>query len=210
MFDYIATGYSAGFNPDKTKAPIVAVSTLPVEYPAVTGGADFGFNMKQIPLTQGKFALVDDEDFERVNQFKWQAHCERSIWYTLRSLPRREGKRLVMRLHRLILNAPPNMQVDHINGNGLDNRKENLRLCTHSQNNWNRIKKRGSSKFKGVHWHKVGKQWSSQICYNRKKIYLGLFQDPATAAKVYDDAAKKYFGVFAKTNRKLGLLWLEQ
>lgn len=151
---------------------------------------------KQIPLTQGKFALVDDDDYERVSQHRWCAKKDHKTHYATRCvyLP---GKETTQSLHRFILNAPPKTQIDHINGNGLDCRKENLRYCNHQQNCVNRF---GLSKkhYKGI--RKSKNRWTASICVMGRQMYLGSFASQELAARVYDRAARKYFGEFAKTN----------
>lgn len=157
--------------------------------------------MRKIKLTQGKFALIDEIDFELVSQFKWYyfKRKDRKNEYALTSIIK-DGKRTTIRLHCLIMNSPKNILIDHKNGNGLDNRRENLRLASNQQNQQNsQISKANKTGFKGVSIHPSGK-YQSSIRANNKDIYLGLFADPKEAAQVYDNAAKKYFGEFAKLN----------
>ena len=147
--------------------------------------------MKYIQLTQGKFALVDDEDFENVNHFKW--FYEKS-GYACR---RKSGRSI--RMHRFITNAPENMEVDHINGNGLDNRQENLRICTHKENIRNaKVRKDNTSGYKGVYWHRLAKKWQARVFFNGKHISLGYFDTKDKAANAYNQAAKQYFGDFIR------------
>jgi hypothetical protein len=155
--------------------------------------------MKEISLTKGKLALVDDEDFEYLNQWKW--YCS-PFGYALRSQSRRlPGPRIAIKMHRVVCNTPEDMETDHINGNKLDNRRSNLRACTRSENQHNRNKLVGNtSGFKGVTWHIKSKKWASYIVVNNHQIYLGLFQDIIDAANAYDSSAKKYFGEFARLN----------
>ena len=105
-------------------------------------------------------------------------------------------------MHRRILNAQTGQEVDHANHNGLDNCRENIRLCTKNQNQWNQNKhqRRTSSRFKGVSWKGRNKKWCAQVQFNGKNIHLGLFTDDESAARVYDEAAKRLFGEFAKLN----------
>ena len=105
-------------------------------------------------------------------------------------------------MHRQILHPPGHLFVDHINHNGLDNRKANLRPATCAQNNYNRIhlRKSQSSKYTGVSWQKQSKKWMVQIRYKGRRIFLGLFEDEIQAAKAYDKAAKIYHGEFASLN----------
>lgn len=159
--------------------------------------------MKQIPLTQGKFAIVDDEDYEWLNQWKWYARKHRNTFYAIRNTNQQSSERKHVRMHRLILGLRKGdgKTSDHKNGNGLDNRRKNLRICTKSQNSQNRLPlKNTSSKFKGVYWDKKGKIWRAGIQKNSKRIYLGCFKSEIEAAKAYDRKAKELFGEFALCN----------
>jgi len=153
--------------------------------------------MMRIPLTQGKFALVDDSDYEWLNQWKWCA-CRQhgsNRWYAMR------GARPQILMHQLILNPPKGMESDHINHDGLDNQRSNLRVCTHSQNQHNRsLQQGGASQFKGVYWYKQYKKWQVQLGINGNRIFLGYFKKEIDAAKAYNKAAIKYFGEFARLN----------
>lgn len=154
---------------------------------------------RYIKLTQGKVAIVDDEDYALVSQYKWWAHKIRNIYYVQAHEPKNNKK---IRMHRLIMGiADPKVGIDHINGNGLDNRKNNLRIATKSQNGMNqKPQKNRSSKFKGIYWNKNAKKWQAQIKINKKNKYLGLFNIETEAAKSYDIAAKELFGEFARLN----------
>jgi hypothetical protein len=153
-----------------------------------------GDTVKEIPLTQGKVALVDDEDFERVNRFKWCATKSKYSHYARRTLKS-------ISMHRMIISAPSGFDVDHINGNGLDNRRENLRICTRSQNQWNMNNvRKGSSNYKGVSWNKCALKWAAIIQKNYKTYFLGYFESEIEAAENYDAKARELFGPFAKTN----------
>ncbi len=158
--------------------------------------------MKEIKLSQGKVALVDDEDFEYLNQFKWFAHKARGIYYADRHSPRSHYKRTFIRMHREILKLKDSrIMVDHINHNGLDNRRENLRSCTNQQNGMNRKSvKNSSSEFKGVSWHSVNKNWLVQIQKGKDKFYLGYFSSETDAARAYNKKAQELFGEFANLN----------
>lgn len=147
--------------------------------------------MKAIELTKGKFALIDDEDFDLVSKFKW--HVSGCKNYAISG--RREK---LIRMHNLIFGK---MKVDHINGDGLDNRRENLRKCTNSQNMANSKKRIGtSSKYKGVCWCKRENKWSAYIYTNKKRKSLGYFKNQKDAAKAYDKKAVELFGSFARLN----------
>ena len=159
--------------------------------------------MKKIPLTQEKFALIDDEDFDLISQYKWCAVKNKNIYYTMRGYwDKQIKKRKQIKMHRLIMGVTdPKIQIDHINGDGLDNRKVNLRICTNQQNHMNRkSNKNCSSKFKGVSWFKRDKKWRSQITVHQKKIYLGDFNNETQAAIAYNTAAIKHFGQYAYLN----------
>lgn len=149
--------------------------------------------MKEIKLSKGYAALVDDEDFEYLNQWKWYVYIDRSYKYAIRR-DRNTGKRIKM--HRIILNAPDNMLVDHIDHNGLNNQKTNIRLCTNSQNQWNMKGRRNG--FKGVSIDKY--RFRSSIKYQGKTIHLGNFKTEIEAAIAYDKKAKELFGEFAYLN----------
>jgi hypothetical protein len=155
--------------------------------------------MKTIPLTKGYVALVSDEDFERVNAYKWCAKVDPHTVYAIRSLRLEDGKRTTIKMHRFIAGVTnPQIDVDHKDHNGLNNQRENLRVCTRAQNHGNRKKTRGTATFKGVTWDR--EKWLAGIRINRKRQYLGRFTDEIDAAMAYDDAARQLFGPFALTN----------
>lgn len=135
--------------------------------------------MKKIPLTQGKFAIVDDEDFEKINQHKWHF----SHGYAIRDAGRRKNKKHIW-MHRLLNNTPDNLITDHINRNKLDNRKCNLRTVDWHKNGTNRgLNKNNTSGYKGIIWRKDNKKWQSRIKFNYKQIYLGCFNNIKDAIK---------------------------
>jgi hypothetical protein len=162
--------------------------------------------MKEIKLG-GKYgvgcvALVDDEDFEKVNKFKWRAIKDRKTYYVIRT-KYVNGKKRKISMHRFIMNTPRKLEVDHIDNNGLNNQKYNMRNCTHAQNMMNINK----GKMKGVTFKKSHNKyvyWCAQIRVNGKNKHLGLFpytdEGKVAAAKAYDNAAKQYFGEFANFN----------
>lgn len=154
--------------------------------------------MKQIPLSKGQYAIVDDEDFDFLNQWKWS--CSSHNHATRR--PTVDGKRVTVMMHRLINNTPDGMDTDHINGNGLDNRKCNLRSCFHAENMRNRKKPstNSKSKYKGVHWRKDANMWAAAACINGKQKHLGYFLLEEDAATAYNFAVDKHYGEFARLN----------
>jgi len=155
---------------------------------------------KLLHLTKDKVAIVDAEDFERLNKYKWHVSKSSRTFYASRNKSRKT-RRKELYMHRLIINVPPGMFVDHIDHNGLNNRRSNLRLCTAQQNaRNNRPQRRAKSKYKGVSWRKDGKVFRAQIWHNAKSINLGRFKSETDAAKAYDKAAKKLFGKFAYLN----------
>jgi hypothetical protein len=163
--------------------------------------------MKEIPLTRGYAALVDDEDFDRVVAHKWHAlvntRADGSVRvYGQRSVRNPGGDRTAQMLHRFIMSAPDGVQVDHINGNPLDNRRANMRDCTNAENRRNmRPRTGGTSAYKGVCWHKGHAKWAAELMANRKKKFLGYFTSEQEASHAYDIAAQKYHGQFARLNR---------
>jgi len=157
--------------------------------------------VKEIQLTQGKIALVDDGDFESVTRFKWHVSSENYAETTsyIGSVGG-QHKYAYMSMHRLIMRPPEGMEVDHRHHNTLDCRRSKMRICTKSQNQHNQLKQKGSSKFKGVSWHKRATKWMVKLQNDGKAIHLGYFHDEETAARAYDDKARELFGEFAHTN----------
>lgn len=158
--------------------------------------------MKKIKLgKKDLYVLIDDDDYKLISKYKW--HSQRSgnmIYAVSRNTTEDWNFRVLM--HRFLLNAPVGIQVDHKNRNGLDNQRHNIRLCVSSENQYNKI---GWSKsgFKGVglNYYKMKSiRYRAYIQYNKKLIHLGYYNTAEDAARVYDIAAKKYFGEFAFTN----------
>lgn len=138
--------------------------------------------MKTIELTQGKVALVDDEDFEELNQHKWYAHKDGNTFYAGRSINKPHP--MTIHMHQAIMNAPKGVDIDHINGDGLNNLKSNLRIVTHRQNTQNRHATK-SSIYPGVGWHERDKKWRAYITINGKQKHLGHFDVEAEAYAAY-------------------------
>src|SRR4030042_4648755 len=161
--------------------------------------------MKEIKLSKGKVALVDDADYKWLNQWKWTFNGGR---YAVRMPSRKLGKRKFIFMHHEVLSLhgifiPKGMQTDHINNNGLDNQYFNLRICNDSQNKANiPIKRNNTSGYKGVHWNKQNKKWHVQIRIGGTTRFLGYYDDIKEAAEVYDKKAIEVFGEFAYTNRQ--------
>jgi hypothetical protein len=157
---------------------------------------------KEIQLTQGQVALVDDEWFDELNQYMWCATYNEytKSFYAVRSSSILLGKRKTIRMHRFIMNAPKGMEVDHRDRNTLNNQVSNLRICTRMQNSHNREKDiDNSSGYKGVRLHRD--KWQARIGINNTEICLGNFSTKEEAALAYNDAAIKYFGEFANLNK---------
>jgi|WetSurMetagenome_2_1015567.scaffolds.fasta_scaffold284616_1 hypothetical protein len=151
----------------------------------------------KINLTQNKFAIIDENDFEKVNQFKWHFDGR----YASRNVPKYENNKS-KGMHRFILNPSKGMEVDHKNLNSLDNRRSNLRIATRSQNMMNRDATRVSKTgVKGVSWNKRDKRWVANLKLLSKTIYLGSFKDIESAKIAYNNGAKKYCGKFARLNK---------
>lgn len=158
--------------------------------------------MKTIPLTRGKHAIVDDEDYEAVARYRWFAfqNSDSDRFYAARG--NRGGRKPhQLFMHREILGAKTGQQVDHVNSDTLDNRRANIRLCSGSQNICNARKMRGtSSRFKGVCFDGRNGKWIAQVGTRTERQYLGLFVDEISAARAYDEAARRLFGAFARCN----------
>jgi hypothetical protein len=157
--------------------------------------------IRQVPISRGLFALVDDVDYESISKHVWTAQGTRraGMFYAARY----EGKKYIY-MHRAILGLKSGQLCDHINGDGLDNRRENIRKCDTRQNNQNSRKPISgkTSIYKGVSYDKASRKYYACIRVDGKSKRLGLYSSEIDAAKAYDAAAKKYFGEFARLNFK--------
>ena len=150
--------------------------------------------MKKIKLTKGYEAIVDDKDFDFLNQWKWYfAHG-----YAVRTQNNYPNKPFQVRMHRIILGTPEGMDSDHINRDRLDNRRSNLRICNRSQNISNTFLRSNKSGYKGVEWHKASQKWQARIRFYGKRLQLGVFKTALSAHRAYNKAARKYHGKFAR------------
>lgn len=163
--------------------------------------------MKEIKLACGKKAIVDDADFELLSKYKWSlvsGKYARAVAYDIGIGKNGRPKQRIIKMHRLLLGVDKDKVVDHINGDGLDNRRSNLRICNRTQNQGNRIvQKNSKSQLKGVEIRerKTGTVWIAYIVKKCKKISLGSYKSKIDAAKAYNNAASDYFGEFAKLNK---------
>ncbi len=181
--------------PDRLLWPFVALMLL-------YRRARYGYAFRRIPLTQGKYAIVDPEDYKRLSKYKWHVVWGSMTYYASRN-SRIGKKRIAIKMHREILDPPEPLVVDHINHKGYDNRRANLRPATRTQNAVNKsiaATSSGSSKYRGVVWHKNIKKWQAYIGIKYKQITIGYFDSEIKAAKAYDEAAKKHHSEFAVLN----------
>jgi hypothetical protein len=163
----------------------------------------YGYAFRRIHMAQPKYAKVDPADYKRLRGYEWLAKKGRSSFYARRrAAGSKAGKEALIYLHQEVIEVPEGMVVDHINHDGMDNRRANLRAATYSQNLCHRKKRSGAkqSKYKGIYWRKKNRKWQAVITFDRKKIYLGYFRNEIDAAKAYDRAAMKYHGEFASLN----------
>ena len=157
--------------------------------------------MKEIPLIKGFSALVDDEDYPLVSEYGWFPRVRKHTVYVECNMFLEDGKRHTVNLHRFIMKPSSAQEIDHINHNGLDNRKSNLRVCLRAENAKNRsVNSNSTSGYKGVCLHRASNKWQAYIGCDKKFRYLGLFTTAEDAARAYDAAAIEGFGKFASPN----------
>lgn len=154
--------------------------------------------MRKIPLTQNNLALVDDDDYEKISEYKWRNHNG----YAARTTPRSAEVRTTILMHREILgDIPEGMDVDHINGNKSDNRRSNLRIVTRQQNCHNSPKRaRNTSGYKGVSFDKRKNKWRARLRHEGSELFLGYFENKHDAARMCNFWASDLFGEFARLN----------
>lgn len=158
--------------------------------------------LREIPLSQGKVAIVDADDYEWLIEGRWYAVKRRNTFYGICKFKNEDGVWKHLYMHRAINKTPDGFETDHIDGDGLNNRRANLRTVTRKQNIWNIQPIRGSSsKYKGVHWSKIAEKWQAQIPAGNKTVWLGLYDSEEDAARAYNIAAVKYRGEFAYINQ---------
>jgi hypothetical protein len=161
----------------------------------------FGYDFRRIDLGEGKWTIVDQRDYYRFGQYKWNIEGNNGKFYAIRGAQISPKEIKLVRLHRVIMSAPEGLLVDHRNNDGLDNRRSNLRLATKSQNNTNRPKRANtSSRYIGVCYDKAHKCWYAQIVHQGKHKWLGTFDNEIEAARAFDRAAIEYHGEFARLN----------
>jgi hypothetical protein len=155
--------------------------------------------MKEIRLTKGYVALVDDDDYDAISKYKWRVKISENTNYAITS-KWINGKAVSFLMHRIIMAPLVNEWIDHVNRNGLDNRCCNLRKCNRAENRANSKDNGGTSKYKGVSWSRNMGKWRANIMINHKILHLGYFNNEKQAARVYDMVAMKHHKEFAKPN----------
>lgn len=198
-YEEIEVIYSA-LHRKKFKRPTMNLSSCP----KALRGLNLGSLLRDdgsvvIPLTKGKFALIDLADFPKVKDYRWSASYNEPRWYAKRGARYGNGKSRIIAMHHSVLPQKVGVEVDHRFGDGLDNRRRNLRYATHSQNMNNRtVGYNPASGFRGVRERISG--WQAGISENRKRVYLGIFPTAREAAIAYDAKAKELHGEFACLN----------
>ena len=157
--------------------------------------------MKRIKIGKGLlWALIDDEDYDRINSMSWQIKRDHHTTYAKHVEINPDGSTSNTLMHRLIISCPPGSVIDHIDGNGLNNQRSNLRKCTNKQNSRNSESRRGTSIYKGVVYRKDVHKYRARIRVYYVGLHIGHYEEEITAAKAYDKAALYYFGEFARLN----------
>jgi hypothetical protein len=161
----------------------------------------YGEPFRRVYVSDGRYALVDQQDFYRVSKLDWIIKEDFDSVYAVRFFKETGRRSRLDSMHRFICKPAKGLFIDHKNCNGLDNRRDNLRPATQSQNTCNRPKRRNTtSRFIGVHLAKKEKRWAAQIKYKGGKKWLGYFDNEEDAARAFDRAARKYHGEFARLN----------
>jgi hypothetical protein len=156
---------------------------------------------RSIPLSQGLFAIVDAADFEKLSAYKWSAKVQGDTAYAFRANRARGDGPATIKMHRVVIGALPGQEVDHRDGNGLNNTRANLRIATHSQNGANDGPSRhNTSGYKGVSRDRQRGNWAAEIRFERRRYHLGRFDTVEEAARAYDAAARRLHGEFAWLN----------
>ncbi len=156
--------------------------------------------INEIPLTQRMVTIVDEEDYAYLNQWKWHTLKVEKLCYAARSIKQGKGSNQIL-MHRQLLDVPKGKEIDHKDGDGLNNCRSNLRICNHQQNHFNlRNRINTSSIYKGVYWDKDKRRWRATLVVGGEKKRLGRFKDELQAALAYNQAATVYFGEYARLN----------
>lgn len=172
---------------------------LLITYPPMPKQNKTGEGFEIFKLNKGYFTKIDSEDLPRVSEHKWRVTTV-DKYNKPRAVSSLNGRKILL-LSRFIMNAPDGKVVDHVNGDTLDDRKSNLRVCSQRENLFNRkLNKNNHSGYKGVFWSGKHNKWLSQLQTNHKVYYLGLYSDKVKAAEAYDRKAIEFFGEYAKTN----------
>lgn len=154
-----------------------------------------------IALTQGKIALIDRRDYPEIGRHRWSAAHRDLNWYASRSIRNSEGELHAIYMHRAIMQTPVGVEIDHVNGDGLHNTRDNLRVCTHGNNTCNTgLRADNSSGFKGVYRVKKTGRFAACVRLNGRNLYQGGYATAEEAARAYDAAAREHFGKFARLN----------
>ncbi|HUV41123.1 MAG TPA: HNH endonuclease [Sedimentisphaerales bacterium] len=162
----------------------------------------YGYTFRLIRLAQPRYTKVDAGDYDRLRADEWYARKRKNTFYVFRCVAGKGKKESLIYIHQEIIRVPKGMVVDHINYDGADNRRANLRAATRSQNQYHVKKRPGTkhSQYKGLYWTKNNRKWQVRITVDKKRLCLGYFLNEIDAARAYDRAACKYHGEFACLN----------